>query len=567
MSNSELASLFEDLADLEEMGGNRWETLAYRKVAASIAMLSEDISDIYARGDLRKIEGVGEAIEKKIIEYLKTGSISKHKELKKKFDIDLRTLRNIQGLGPKRIRSLYESLGIRNLDDLQRAIDDNRIAALKGFGLKSQESLKKAVEIFRTTGGNRIPLAECYDALTGIAEKLRASGLFNVVEIAGSARRMKETVGDLDLLVVTDTPEKASDYFTHLDEVQSVIVRGETKISVVLRIGLNCDMRIIDRSSFGAALQYFTGSKQHNIAMRDRAISMGMKLNEYGLYRGDSVVSSLTEESIYGSLGLDWIPPELRENMGEIEAAQSHILPKLVEYGQVRGDLHSHTTYSDGHSSLEEMASKAVSMGLQYLGVTDHSQSLLVANGLTPERFRERNSLIDRLNERFDGFRLLKGVELEILKDGSLDLPADSLSEMDWVLGALHQWVSDSLEENTKRLVTAIGSGSLDAIAHPTGRILGRREFYRIDFDRVFQACADNGVALEINGFPTRSDLPYDLVKRAREYQVTFSLGSDSHQREHLKYLRFATAIARRGWLTESDIINTREFERVLSRR
>ncbi|MDS0257350.1 DNA polymerase/3'-5' exonuclease PolX [Thermoplasmatales archaeon AK] len=567
MSNSELASLFEDLADLEEMGGNRWEALAYRKVAASIAMLSEDISDIYARGDLRKIEGVGDAIEKKIIEYLKTGSISKHRELKKKFDIDLRTLRNIQGLGPKRIRSLYESLGIRNLDDLQRAIDDKRIAALKGFGLKSQESLKKAVEIFRTTGGNRIPLAECYDALTGIAEKLKASGLFNVVEIAGSARRMKETVGDLDLLVVTDMPEKASDYFTHLDEVQSVIVRGETKISVVLRIGLNCDMRIIDRSSFGAALQYFTGSKQHNIAMRDRAISMGMKLNEYGLYRGDSVVSSLTEESVYGSLGLDWIPPELRENMGEIEAAQSHMLPKLVEYSHVRGDLHSHTTYSDGHSSLEEMANKAVSMGLQYLGVTDHSQSLLVANGLTPERFRERNSLIDRLNERFDGFRLLKGVELEILKDGTLDLPADSLSEMDWVLGALHQWVSDSLEENTKRLVTAIGSGLLDAIAHPTGRIQGRRDFYRIDFDRVFQACADNGVALEINGFPTRSDLPYDLVKRAREYHVTFSLGSDSHQREHLKYLRFATAIARRGWLTESDIINTREFERVLSHR
>ncbi|MEM0158976.1 MAG: helix-hairpin-helix domain-containing protein, partial [Thermoplasmataceae archaeon] len=468
MSNSELASIFEDLADMEEMEGNSWESLAYRRVAASIAVLSEDVSDIYSRGKLRSIEGVGEAIEKKIIEYLKTGSISKHVELKKKYDIDLRSLRNIHGLGPKRILSLYRNLGIKSLDDLEEAVKNGKIAGLSGFGLKSQESLKKSIEIYRTTGGNRLLLADCYENLLSIAEKLRNSGLFEKVEIAGSVRRMRETIGDLDILAVTSFPERAVDYFVSMNEVHSVVVRGDTKITVSLKIGINCDLRIVESSSFGAALQYFTGSKQHNIALRDRSIEKGMKLNEYGLFLGDRIVSSTTEESVYSALGLDWIPPELRENMGEIAAAESHSLPILVSYDHIKGDLHSHTTYSDGHSSLEQMANKASSLGMEYLAITDHSRSLPVANGLSPEEFRKRNSEIDKLNDKFHNFRLLKGVELEILKDGGLDLPVDSLKEMEWVVAGMHQWISENPSENTKRLITSIESGFVDAIAHPT---------------------------------------------------------------------------------------------------
>ena len=554
MINRELSSIFEDLADMEEIQGNRWESLAYRKVARNISLLSEDVLELYRRKELRKIDGVGTAIEKKIIEFIETGKVSKHQELKEKFGIDFESLRNIQGLGPKRIVALSNALGVKNLDDLVEAIHSNKVSEVPGFGLKSQESLNKSIELYLSTGAGRRPIAICYDEVRNLAEKLIKSGFFTKVEIAGSTRRYKETIGDIDILSSSSKPKAAGEYFVSMEDVRNIIVKGDTKISVLLAMGLNCDLRIIEENSFGAALQYFTGSKEHNIKVRDLAINAGMKLNEYGLYKGESMVAGKDEKSIYNTLGMDWIPPELRENMGEIEAALQHKLPALVEFTDVRGDFHVHTDETDGFSTLEEMIQAAIQLGYDFIAITEHSQSLKVANGMDVERFRKRNAEIDSINEKGGDIRVLKGVELEILKDGSLDLPKSLLEEMDVVIGALHQGVSDKIEINTMRMVKAIESGLLTTIAHPTGRLIGSREPYKLDFEKIFQTCKDNNVALEINGFPTRSDLPFDLVKKAKEYHLKFTLGSDSHSKEQLKYLTFATAIARRGWLENWDI-------------
>lgn len=562
MLNEELSSVFEDLADMEEIEGNRWESLAYRKVSTSISLLVEDVKTLYEKGKLRDIEGVGSAIEKKIIEYIETGKIQKHEELKGKYNVDFASLRNVQGLGPKRIAVLYNTLGVRNIDDLVQAIRSDRVSSAPGFGKKSQQSLNRSVEVFLATGANRKPLALCSEYIGSLIAKLRSSSLFTRLELAGSARRMRETIGDIDILASSRDPPSAAKFFTSLEEVKHVIASGETKSAVLLSLGLNCDLRIIDEKSFGAALQYFTGSKEHNIRLRDIAIGKGMKLNEYGLFRDNASIAGDSEEEVYEKLGMEWVPPELRENMGEVDAALMHRLPRIVPYETILGDLHVHTDASDGHSTLSAMISSAEEMGHHFVAITEHSKSLKIANGLDEDRFRKRNREIDLLNENQDRIVVLKGVELEILKDGSLDLSRPVLEEMDVVIGAIHQGISDDIEINTRRLVQAIESGMVTIIAHPTGRMIGSREPYRIDFDRIFTACENNHVALEINGFPTRSDLPFDLVKRASEYRVNFALGSDAHARNQLKYIKFATAIARRGWLEKNRITNTKPWKR-----
>lgn len=564
MSNRELSSRFHDLADMEEIEGNRWEALAYRKVALSISTLSEDVDELRKKGRLRQIEGVGAATEKKIIEYLEKGHITKHETLKEKYPIDFESLRSIQGLGPKRIALLFKELNVRDLDDLEAAISEGKVANVPGMGTKSMESLKRAIEVHKKTGSNRLFLALIYDSVEAFLEKIKKSGYFRRAEIAGSARRKRETVGDLDILAVCDDNSKCSEFFTSMDEVEDIVVRGDTKISVRLKYGINCDLRLMDDESYGAAMQYFTGSKEHNIKMRDLAISKDLKLNEYGLYKGEERVSGKTEEDVYDTLGLKWVPPELRENLGEIESAAAGTLPDLIDFSDVKGDLHSHTNASDGAATLEQMVNRAKEHGYEYLAVTEHSQSLKVANGLDPERFRKRNSEIDKLNETDPGIRVLKGVELEILKDGSLDLPNDLLEEMDIVVIALHQWVGDDIKENTKRVVTAVESGHAFTLAHPTGRLIGTREAYKLDFENIFEACKSHGVSIEINGFPERSDMPYDMVKRAKEYGLKFTLGSDSHRQDHLRFLKYATFIARRGWVEKGDVKNTLPVSKLL---
>ncbi len=560
MTNRELASLFQDLADMEEIEGNRWESLAYGKVALSIATLVEDVGELKKKDSLRKIEGVGAAIEKKIVEYLESGHIEKHDKMKEKYPIDFPSLRNIQGLGPKRIAVLYRELGIKNIDELEKSLEEGSISSVPGFGKKSEESLRKSLEVHKKTGSSRLFLALIYDDINRLLSKVRNSEYFVKADIAGSARRNKETVGDIDILAVCTDNSKCTEYFLSLDEVEDVVVKGDTKVSVRLSYGLNCDLRIMDPESYGAAMQYFTGSKEHNIKMRDLAIEQNLKLNEYGLYSGETNVAGKTEEEVYERLGLSWIPPELRENLGEIEAAGNRTLPNLLEYENVKGDFHAHTNASDGAATLEEMVERAKSLGHEYLALTEHSQSLRIANGLDEKRFKERNSLIEKLNQSDKSIKILKGVELEIRKDGTLDLPDKLLEEMDVVVGALHQWVGDNIGENTNRVVKALNSGHIFALAHPTGRLIGVREPYRLDFERIFQACEENKVAIEINGYPERSDLPYDLVKRAREYDLKFTLGSDSHRVDHLRFLRFAVSIARRGWLEKDDVLNCSTF-------
>lgn len=552
--------MFEELADLEEIEGNRWGAIAYRKVSASILKLTEDISAYGRRGELRTIDGVGTAIEKKILQYLESGQIEKLDEMKKKYPVDFSGLRKVQGLGSKTIAALYNSLGVRNIEDLRKAIESHQISSLKGFTEKTEEKLRRGLEIVSASAG-RLLLANTFDYIQEMAENLRKSGFFQKVTVAGSTRRMKETIGDVDILVTSDVPSSGIDYFLSLKNVREIIVRGESKVTVSLDIGITCDLRIIDAESYGAALQYFTGSKEHNIRMRDIAIQKGLKLNEYGLFRGNESIAAGEEDQVYQALGLQPVPPELRENSGEIEAAIEGKLPGLLELSDIKGDFHTHTNRTDGFGTLDDLYAQARLMRLEYVIITDHSKSLPVAKGLDSKRFHDLFNDIDMFNRKAEGFMFLKGIEMEILRDGSLDMDRGTLSKMDFVMAAMHQWASSDMEENTSRIVKAVESGQIDVLAHPTGRLIGTREPYRIDFDSVFQACRDSSVALEINGFAERSDLPSDLVMRAREYGLKFSLGSDTHKPEQMKYLKFACSIARRGWLGKNDILNVRSPE------
>lgn len=567
MSNQELAGMFFDIADMLEIENVQWEPRAYRKVALAISTLPVDVKQIYEQGKLTDIEGVGKSISGSIEEYIKTGSITKYRKLKKKYPIDFATFRKVQGMGPKRVYTLYKKLKIKNLDDLKSAIEKNKIRKLEGFGEKSEEQLKNNMESFSRVKSERRMLGYVIEDLEALVEKLRKSGLFERVELAGSSRRMKETVGDFDILAVSSKPQKGMDFFVKMKEVNSVIVKGRTKTSVKLAIGLNCDLRVVESKSFGAAMQYFTGNKDHNVKLRKIAISKKLKLNEYGVFKKDKTIAGKTEKEVYASLGMDVMDPEMRENMGEIEASQSHSLPKLMRYEEVQGDLHSHTTNSDGTNSLGEMVAAAKKWGHKYIAITEHSKSLPVAKGLDENRFERLFKQIDKMNEKSD-IRILKGVEMEILKDGSLDLKSSTLKKMDIVIGAIHQWTRGQDKKTlTNRVIKAIESGLVTTIAHPTGRMIGQREAFYMDYQRIFESCKKNGVFLEIDGFPDRSDLPFNMVKEAKEYGVKFTLASDSHSTDHIRFIRLAAAIARRGWLEKKDVINTLSYRDILKLR
>jgi DNA polymerase (family 10) len=563
VSNKDLAEKLNNIADILELEGVKWEPRAYRTAALTISSLSEDINKIYKEGKLLSLEGVGKSIANSIEEYLQNGKISKYEKLKEKYPIDFETFRKIRGLGPKRVYALYKALGIRDIKDLKEALENHKISNIEGFGEKSEEEIRKNLQSFMTVKNDRLLLGYVIDYTNLILKKLRNSNVFERVEIAGSLRRRKETIGDVDILAISDKPEIGMDFFSKIDEVTGIVVKGPKKTTVELSIGTTCDIRILSKESFGAAMQYFTGNKDHNVKIRKIAISKGLKLNEYGLFRGKSAIAGKDEEEIYNKLGMEFIPPELRENTGEVEAAQNNKLPKLVSYDEIIGDLHVHTKDSDGVNSLEEMAEAAKKRGLKYLALTNHSKSLRVAHGLDDKRFLELNKKIEKFNEK-GSIKLLKGVELEILKDGSLDLKDDSLKQFDFVIGALHQNLNMGNKDLTDRLIKAINSGKINAVAHPTDRIIGQREGLKLDFNRVMEACENNDVLLEIDGYPERSDLPFDLVKKAKDYKIKFSLSSDSHRIEHLRFLEFASAIARRGWLEKKDVINTLGYNEIL---
>jgi len=565
MKNRLVAKILYEVADLLELEGVEFKPRAYRRAAQAVESCPIPIEDLVAQGRLHELPGVGESIAQKIEEIVKTGKLALHEELKAKLPVDLYALTQVEGIGPKTAKLLYEAIGVRTLEDLERVAREGKIREVKGLGPKIEEKILRGLQEARGTEkrellGYALPLAR------NLRQKLLSTGLFQRIELAGSLRRGKETVGDLDLLAISDRPEEASRAFCGLAEVEEVLAQGPKKSSVKLSGGLQADLRIVPEESFGAALQYFTGSKAHNIRLRERAVARGWKLNEYGLFdENDRMIAGRSEEEIYRALGLSFIPPELREDQGEIQAAEAGALPKLVELREILADLHVHTDWSDGKMSLPEVVEAARARGLRYVAITDHMRFAQAIPGLSPDDLRRQIEEIQRLNESLKDFRLLCGVEANIARDGTVDVPRDLLSQIDLVIASVHTHFRLSKKEMTERLVRAVEDEGVDVLGHPTGRLIGERPAYEADWDEVFRRAAKAGTALEVNANPQRLDLPADLIRRALEYGVKFILGTDAHAQEHLDFLEYGVLTLRRGWAESKDVLNTLPFEAFLA--
>lgn len=575
MRNREVAELFYEAADILEYQQVEWKPRAYRKAAQMIENLGEDIEKIYAREGkvgLTKIPGIGESIADHIAEYLETGKVEKFEKLKEKAPSGTAELMEIRGLGAKKIKKFSDTLGVRTLSDLKNAIVTHRLRRLEGFGEKSEENLARAIEQYekshsRINLGKALPLAdEVISALKRQCENTNSKVDLSKIIYTGSLRRLKETIGDIDILAEAEKGEalKVMNCFVSLPDVEQVILKGSTKSSVILREGTAIDLRVVPSESYGAALQYFTGSKEHNIELRNIAIKNGYKLSEYGLYLKESgkQIAGSSEEEIYERLGLAYIPPELRENRGEIKAAGKNALPKLIEAGDLRGDLHVHTDYSEGKDSLKTMIGKAEVLGYEYVAITDHSRSQKIASGLEIETLKTQWEEIDKLSKQFR-IKILKGSEVDILSDGSLDYPDEILKELDIVVGAVHSGFALPERKTTERIVTALENRYLDILAHPSGRLFGKREAYAVNFEKVFEAAAANGKVMEINSQPSRLDLNDELILHAKTFGLKFCISTDSHAVSDLASMRYGLGQARRGWLKKEDVVNTYPYSRL----
>ena len=561
MKNQEIAKILYEIADLLEIEGVEFKPRAYRKAAQNIESLSVDIEELWKKGQLEKIPGVGKSIAKKIEEYLKTGRVKKLEELRQKIPVDIESLSAVEGLGPKMIKVLYEKLGVKNLDDLERVAKQHRIRRLKGFGEKTEKKILEGIEIARQRQ-HRFLLGYVLPEANAIVEELKPH--VEKISLAGSIRRRKETIGDVDILAVSSEPEKVMDIFTSMKRVEKVLAKGTTKSSVRLHGGIQVDLRIVEKESFGSALQYFTGSKEHNIEVRKIAIKHGYKLNEYGLFKGFERIAGASEEEVYEALGMQWIPPELRENRGEIEAALNKSLPKLVEYEEVKGDLQMHTKWSDGANTIEEMVQEARRLGHKFIAITDHVGSLKIAGGMDEESVKEQAKEIEKMREKYDDIHIFHGIEANIMKDGSLDVSNDLLKEVDIVLASIHSAFRMDEKEMTARVIKAIEHPYVDIIAHPTCRIIQKREPIKVDMEKVLEAAKDNNVIMEINAYPDRLDLNDIHTKMAIERGVKVSIGTDAHNKSHLKFYELGIAVARRGWARREDVINTYDVEKLM---
>jgi DNA polymerase (family 10) len=571
MQNPDIARLFDEVADLLEIqDANPFRVRAYRNAARTIRDFPEPLTDVVRAGakDLTDIAGIGDDLAEKITEIVTTGELALRRQLATKLPAGLLDLLRIPGLGPKRVKLLYKKLKVKSAGDLAKALDAGKVQKLKGFGPKMEEKMRAGLGQAQATE-RRMLLHEADTQASAIVGYLEAGDDIRQIEVAGSYRRRRETIGDLDILVTSDNGARAMDYFVRYDEVAAVVSQGETRATVKLRGGLQVDLRAVEPAAYGAALQYFTGSKAHNVELRKIAQEQGYKLNEYGLFKGTRRVAGRTEEEIYAKLGLDWMPPELREARGEIALAREHHLPRLVTLPDIRGDLQMHTSATDGQATLDEMAHAARALGYAYIAITDHSKRVTMARGLDPKRLREQWKAIDAWNAAAKGFVILKSVELDVLESGKLDLPDDVLAEADYVVATMHYGITQSAKELTRRLVGAAQHPFVDAIGHPTGRLVGRREPYPADFDALSRACAAAGCLLEINGHPERMDLPDTIAAAAKRHGARFVLSTDSHQPGNLPFMKYAVDLARRAGLEAADIANTRplsEFTAQLKR-
>lgn len=562
--NGEIAAIFEEMADLLEIeGANPFRVRAYRFAARTIRDLPGEVAEMVARGeDLTSLPGIGDDLAGKIREIIRTGTVAALEAQRHKTPATLTELLRIPGLGPKRVQALVRALNLRGLSDLQQAAREGRIRTIPGFGEKTEQHILDALAA-RTGKESRMQLAVAMPSAEALVAYLNQCPGVGRVVVAGSYRRARETIGDLDILVTADTGRAITDRFVRYPEVREVLAHGETKASVRLQNHLQVDVRVVPDESYGAALLYFTGSKHHNVVLRQLAQERGLKLNEYGVFRGAVRVAGDTEASVYAAVGLPWIPPELRENRGEFDAAKEGRLPTLVELQDLVGDLHAHTTATDGRHSLKEMADAARRRGLRYLAITDHSRRLTMARGLTPARLSAQMDEIDRLNRDLTDIRLLKGIEVDILEDGSLDLPDDVLGRLDLVVGAVHSRFTLSKQKQTDRILKAMDHPHFSILAHPSGRLIGRREPYDVDMVRIIRKARERGCFLEVNAHPERLDLTDIHCQMAREEGVLLAVNSDAHSTADLDDRRYGVGQARRGWLQKADVLNARSYAEV----
>jgi len=565
--NAELSKILHEMAILLDIKDVDFKPRAYEKVAFTIESLAEDVSDIYKKGGLKALEeipGVGHGIAEKIEEFIKTEEIDEYKKLKKEFLIDISGLGKVEGIGPKTIKKLYEERGIKDLASLKKAAKSGKLRDMKGLGEKLEQKVLKSISFLEQSGG-RLLISTALLLSRSIVERLRSLPEVKKAEYAGSIARMQETVGDLDILVVSSKPSKVMDFFVSMPEVQEVIAKGATKTSVRLKIGMDADLRVVPMESFGSALQYFIGDKYHNIAVREIAIKKGYKLNEYGLFEGEKLVAGENEKEIYEKLGMQWIPPELRTNRGEIEAALENRLPDLIGYGDLRGDLQTHTDWTDGEYTIREMAEAAKKRGLEYICVTDHTKSLAMTNGSDEKKILKQMAEIDKIQKEVSGIKILKGAEVNIKKDGTLDIDDETLAKLDIVGAAVHSNFSMSEKDMTARIIRAMENPNVNILFHPTGRLIKKRDTYKMDMDAVIKSAKETGTILECDAFPDRLDLKDEYIRKAIEAGVKISIDSDAHASSHFDFLEYGIAQARRGWAEKKDVINTKSWQEMLN--
>ncbi len=566
MKNKELAVIFSRIGDaLEIKGETGFKVVAYRKAARILEDLTEDIENISKEKKLQEIPGIGSGIAKKIEEYLNTGHMTKFDEALSDIPEGLLELLNIQNLGGKTVHLAYRKLGVKNIEDLKRVIENGSLARLSGLGEKKVENIKKGIEIYEHAQ-ERINIFEAANIVEEVIDYLKEAPHIGRISTAGSLRRMKETVGDIDILTTGRDGAKIIDYFTQFPLVTQILARGKTKGSVMISAEKGerqVDLRIVDESEYGSALQYFTGSKAHNIKLRSLAKDMGLKISEYGVFKGEKRIAGFNEEEVYRALNLAFIPPELREDRGEIELALKNNLPRIVESTDIRGDLHVHSQYSDGSLSIDEIAESAKGLGYKYIAVCDHSQSAKYANGLSPERLRTQIDEIDMINRHLKGIKILKGTEVDILKDGRLDFPDEILKDLDIVVAAVHSGFKRNV---TERMLKAMENPYVTIIAHPSGRLISGREGYDVDLEKVIEGAQKLGIVLELNSYYDRLDLNEFYLKKAKDKNIMISLGTDTHHAGGLEMMRFGVGIARRAWLEKKDIINCLSYEDIRHR-
>lgn len=568
MRNLELAALFYKIADLLEMQGVKWKPNAYRRAAKSLEALERDVAELWKEGKLKEIPGVGEGIARHIDEYLRRGRVKPFEAIMRKIPKGLDELMEIEGIGPKKAFFLYRKLKIKNLGDLEAAVRKHKLENLPGFGEKSEQNILKGIGMYRS-GHERMLLGNALSIAEGIVAELKKTKGIERIAIAGSLRRMKETIGDIDILVTSKNADAVMDAFASLPDVKDVLAKGRTKTTVVLNSGTQADVRVLKNDEFGSALQYFTGNKEHNIKLREIAIKRGLKLSEYGLFekKTGKRIAGKTEEEIYAKFGMKYIEPELREDKGELQAAVQGKLPKIIEYSSARGDFHVHSEWSDGSDSIEEIANAAKNRGYEWICLTDHSKSERIAHGMDEERLLKQIAEIRKINRRIKDFRILAGSEVSIKANGELDFSDDVLKKLDVVVAAVHSGFKSTKEQITGRMLHAISNRHVKIIAHPTGRLIGKRGAYEIDLERIFDACAKRRVMPEINAYPERTDLNDANARRALELGCKLAIGTDAHSIGQLHHMRLGIAMARRAWAERKDIANTlslKEMERLL---